>query len=131
SCRKRHWSARWSLPIRCFLAFEARGHQVAFAPLTQHLHRPEIDERSELKGERHSYYQIGRWAPDRATIAFVGTRRHRVDFTSGASGSAKWTRWNDFALWRVPEERSWSPKAVLLVPVAAGSPIPHSIVTTR
>lgn len=56
-----------------FLAFEARGHQVAFAPPTQYLHRPDIDERSEPKGERYSYYQIGRWAPDRATIVYVGT----------------------------------------------------------
>jgi hypothetical protein len=53
-----------------FLALEDRGHRVTFAPLDQHLKRPEVDERSEGGQQRYGY---GRWAPDRATVVYVGT----------------------------------------------------------
>lgn len=53
-----------------FLALEDRGHRVTFAPLDQHLRRPEVDERTEGGGERYSY---GRWGPDRPTVVYVGS----------------------------------------------------------
>jgi hypothetical protein len=53
-----------------FLALEDRGHRVTFAPLDQHLRRPEVDERSEGGRERYSH---GRRGPDRATVVYVGT----------------------------------------------------------
>lgn len=52
-----------------FLALEDRGHQLAFAPLDQHLQRPEVDERSEGGRDRYG----SRWRPDRATVVYVGT----------------------------------------------------------
>jgi hypothetical protein len=36
-----------------FLALEDRGHRVTFAPLDQHLRRPEVEERSEGGRERY------------------------------------------------------------------------------
>lgn len=53
-----------------FFALEDHGHRVTFAPLGQHLHRPDVDERSKGGRDRYGY---GRWAPDRATIVYVGT----------------------------------------------------------
>lgn len=53
-----------------FLALEERGHRVTFAPWDQHLHRPELDERSEGGRER---YGSARWGPDRPTVVYVGT----------------------------------------------------------
>jgi hypothetical protein len=53
-----------------FLALENNGHQVAFAPLDQHLRRPIVDERSEGGRDRGGY---GSWGPDRATVVYVGT----------------------------------------------------------
>jgi hypothetical protein len=53
-----------------FLALEDRGHRVTFAPLNQHLRRPEVDERAEGRGER---YSCGLWGPDRPTVVYVGT----------------------------------------------------------
>lgn len=53
-----------------FVALEDRGHRVTFAPLDQHLRRPEVDERAEGGRERYGY---GRWSPDRPTVVYVGT----------------------------------------------------------
>ncbi len=53
-----------------FLALEDRGHRVTFAPLDQHLRRPEVDERSDGGQQR---YGFGLWGPDRPTVVYVGT----------------------------------------------------------
>jgi hypothetical protein len=53
-----------------FLTLERRGHRVVYAPLDQHLSRPELDERSARQGQRHPY---GSWKPNRPTVTYVGT----------------------------------------------------------
>jgi hypothetical protein len=53
-----------------FLAFEKAGHRVAFAPFGHALQRRAVDERSESGPDRGGY---GSWAPDRATVVYIGT----------------------------------------------------------
>ncbi|MBE0618856.1 MAG: hypothetical protein IH608_13185 [Proteobacteria bacterium] len=53
-----------------FLAFEDRGHTVAFAPRDQYYPRPEVDER--LGGGRERHYHTA-WSPARPTVVFIGT----------------------------------------------------------
>lgn len=43
---------------------------MTYAPLDQHLHRPEVDERSVSGQQRYSY---GRWGPDPPTVVYVET----------------------------------------------------------
>jgi hypothetical protein len=52
-----------------FLALEAKGHRVTFAPPGARMRRVEFDER-EAPNKNH--YHHGAWAPDRITVVYIG-----------------------------------------------------------
>jgi hypothetical protein len=52
-----------------FMALEAKGHRVTFAPPDARMRRAEFDER---ESPNRNYYHRVAWSPDRITVVYVG-----------------------------------------------------------